>query len=365
MKNGATELEQIAESIKDAVTPVQIFGRIEGTPEEQLKAVQVVYRRLAKKTYPDLFPIADQPLATQLFNDLTKFYNKAKLAINGGTYNQAGILIKTKRHEYTVGRLRYRGDLADIYECLYDDIHIGALKLARDPQDRDLMLNELNTIRYLRSVEPEDQSFMPFLPLPIEGFAYEQKGVRRQATVFEDVKGLYSLAEVQAAYPAGIDPRDMAWMWRRLLYVLGYVHDRKVIHGAVLPVHVLVKPEQHGLILVGWGCAVRDAVGRIPAISTKYQIWYPAEVLAKEAPQNGTDLFMAARTMVAAMGGNPTSGEIPETVPRAFRAYFRGCLLGAQAQRPQSAWRLLSEFDSLIEKLWGRRRFHQFSMPTR
>ena len=44
----------------------------------------------------------------------------------------------------------------------------------------------------------------------------------------------------RAAYPDGVDPRDVAWMWRRLLVALGLAHRAGVVHGAVLPEHVLI-----------------------------------------------------------------------------------------------------------------------------
>ncbi len=47
--------------------------------------------------------------------------------------------------------------------------------------------------------------------------------------------GFRSLTEVGTAYPDGVDPRDAAWMWRRLLVGLGFAHRAGVLHGAVLP----------------------------------------------------------------------------------------------------------------------------------
>ena len=66
-----------------------------------------------------------------------------------------------------------------------------------------------------------------------------------------------SLAQVHAAYPRGLDPRDAAWMWRRLLVALGTVHAAGVVHGAVLPDHVLIHPDLHDT-LIGW--VIQDQV---------------------------------------------------------------------------------------------------------
>ena len=62
--------------------------------------------------------------------------------------------------------------------------------------------------------------------------------------------GLRSLREVRAAYPAGLDGRDWAWMARRLLMVLDAVDVR---NGALGLDGVLIHPEEHGVVVTGWG----------------------------------------------------------------------------------------------------------------
>jgi hypothetical protein len=44
--------------------------------------------------------------------------------------------------------------------------------------------------------------------------------------------------------------------------------------------------------------------------------------------------------------------------------YFRRCL-DAATNASVDAWLLLSDFDRLIEQLWGRRRFRVLTMPPR
>ncbi|MGH3238625.1 MAG: adenylosuccinate synthetase, partial [Streptosporangiaceae bacterium] len=61
-----------------------------------------------------------------------------------------------------------------------------------------------------------------------------RSGIQRHLNLIGRLTGFRSLAEVRAAFPAGIDPRDAAWMWRRLLVAAGAAHRAGVIHGAVL-----------------------------------------------------------------------------------------------------------------------------------
>lgn len=123
-------------------------------------------------------------------------------------------------------------------------------------------------------VQDGDARFQPYAPRLIETFRYRDAaaGTTRQANVIELLDGFFSLAEVRAVYRDGLDPRDVAWMWRRLLVALGYAHRAGVIHGAVVPDHVLIHPGDHGLALVDWCCSVpgcyatTDPTGRVPVV---------------------------------------------------------------------------------------------------
>ncbi|WP_433478204.1 hypothetical protein ACQPZP_14905 [Spirillospora sp. CA-142024] len=150
-------------------------------------------------------------------------------------------------------------------------------------------------------------------------------------------------------------------MWRRLLVALGFAHRAGVLHGAVLPDHVLIHPEKHGLVLVDWcysvpGCyAHADPSGRVPAMVGRYADRYPPEVPGRRPASPATDIFMATRCMTDLMG---------DKAPKAMRSFARGCTLPAQNRRPADAWRLLAEFDELLERLYGPRRFRPFHLPV-
>jgi hypothetical protein len=120
------------------------------------------------------------------------------------------------------------------------------------------------------------------------------------------------------------------------------------------------------LILDNWLYAVHAPSEPAPCLSaivSAYEAWYPPEVFDKQPPLPGLDIFMGARCMVYLLGGDPLTGELPPTVPKAMVSFFRGCLLPAPHHRPQQAWNLLNDFTQLIERLWGPRTFRPFAMP--
>jgi hypothetical protein len=285
------------------------------------------YRRLARLTHPDTS--SDRARTRAAFGKLATLWQQHR----GGT-----------------GNLVAQGDLANLYQ-----VREGLLKLPRDPADNDLIDREVAALTLLRA--RGDPRFLAYLPRLVRGERQRDPatGVTRSASILARLDGFVSLADVRRAYPGGVDPRDAAWMWRRLLVALGLAHRAGVIHGAVLPPHVMIHPAEHGLVLVDWCYSAWPPGNRIPAIVERYRDWYPPEVLARKSPWPGTDVYLAARCMTDLMGG---------AVPPPLAAFAGGCALPQPARRPQDAWRLLAELDDLLGRLYGPRRFRPFAMPA-
>jgi hypothetical protein len=334
--------------LRRADTPEDLFGT---DPDEAHR----VYRELARLLHPD----TSGGRTAHAFTVLTALWR---------AYGRdAEVTITTRRHSYRVGTRFVRGDLANLYPVTVGGHHEptarepALLKLPRDPARNDLLEREAVALRQLPKDGPG--RFLPYVPRLIESFQHRDAatGVRRTANVIGAAEGFHSLAAVRAAHPGGLDPRDAAWMWRRLLVALGFAHRAGVLHGAVLPEHVLIHPERHGLMLVDWcysvpGChAATDPSGRVPAMVARYADWYPAEVTGRRRASPATDLAMAARCLLHLMG---------DLTPGPVRLFARGCLLSAQSRRPCDAWRLLQEYDDVLERLYGPRRFRPFTMPT-
>ncbi len=365
------ELERIAGILECATAPEDIFGMLVGTPEEMLAAGRDIFRQIAKVTHPDLYTgTAVWASANRAFTLLARFWEQAQTKIVSGTYSAQSdfqpFTLQTSTATYTVERLLARGDICALYVGVG---HMAGsnpwlLKIPVRPGDNDLLANEARILKHLQASESYTE-LRYFVSQLAESFAYQEKssGITRQINVLEYLDGFYSLKEVRAAYPQGIDPRDMAWMWRRLLVALGFAHSCGVIHGAVLPTHILIQPHEHGVVLIDWSYAVLEGE-RISAISSEYRSWYPAEVFAHEEPLPGLDIAMVARCMLELLGGNPIKQTLPERVPWRLASYLRGCTLANPRRRPQDARKLLSDFDALIAHLWGPRTFRKFVMPV-
>ncbi len=256
--------------------------------------------------------------------------------------------LDAKDSTYTILAHVHTGD-TEIYRAHReaDDTEV-ILKFGDHAMDEVLVLGALSI--------DQDPKLGPYLPkhrhlIIVDGEA---------ASVIEPLDGFVSLTEVHDEYPDGIDPKDMAWMFRRLLMPLGFVARQGYTHHAVLPQHVMIEPELHGLVLIDWSYAVHDDdPDGEEDVPSAFEKWYPPdyEVTA------GIDIYMAANLMSWVMGGDPERLVFPD-VPRELRAFLTTCTKRDVRERPSDAHSVLQHLDVALERMWGKRRFHPFAMPN-
>jgi hypothetical protein len=294
------------------------------------------YRRLARLTHPDINPGGGR--AADAFAKLAGLWQ-----LHQGIYWGIG------------GRAIAKGDIANLYMVRH-----GVQKLVRDPADNDLMRRE--AVALTRIGDQVDPRLLAYFPRLVEAQRQQdpRSGAVRLASVLDRLDGFCTLAQVRAAFPDGVDPRDAAWMWRRLLAAIGAAHRAGVIHGAVLPEHVMIHPAEHGLVLVDWcyssTCYSNTGVAsRLPAVVGRFRDWYPAEVLAGQPVGPDLDIWLAARCMTDLIGAG---------LPRPMASFATGCQLANPSRRPADAWQVLSEFDEVLDRLYGPRKFRPFAIPA-
>ncbi|MFI6782496.1 serine/threonine protein kinase [Micromonospora sp. NPDC050276] len=292
------------------------------------------YRELVAALHPDRLPTDPVVRADALdaFIHVTTRWRARQVTVLG---------------DYRLGAPAHSGDLADLYDVGDDRL----LKLPRRPTDNDLMAREAHALRTV--AERGDPRYLPYVPRLVDEFRHRDTatGAERRVTVLATAPGLHDLDEVRRAYPDGLDARDVAWMWRRLLVVLGLAHRAGVVHGAVLPRHVLIEPDAHGVVLVDW-CFSAAPGSTVPALVPGHDGFYPEEVTGRRPCGPGTDIAMASHCMSWLMGPR---------APRELRTFAQGCRQRSLDARPDDAWRLLRELDQLLDRLYGPRTFRPFT----
>jgi hypothetical protein len=69
--------------------------------------------------------------------------------------------------------------------------------------------------------------------------------------------------------------------------------------------------------------------------------------------------------MIDLLGGDGAAGTMPVTVDPAIQRHLQRCLHSQQHVHAPGAWQLLTDFDRLIDTLWGPRRFQRLVLPPR
>ena len=237
------------------------------------------------------------------------------------------------------------------------DVHLAtsrrgefALKVSRVGGCDRLLEKEQMILRELQKASRGDV-YGDYFPIPVETFRADD----RLVSVLEYRRGYLPATEIRERFPAGLDPRHLAWMFNRTLEALGFVHRLGWVHGAVLPPHLTFDCRNHGLQLIGWIHAKRVHTP-LDFASRTYASWYPPECHQRKEAMPATDIHLAAKSILWLAGGDPLSDEPTDRLPIEFGCFLHKCLTAPESHR-QDAWAVHEQFRELLEDLYGPPKF--------
>lgn len=349
--------------IEKAVAAEDLFGTAATSND-----IAQVFRRYARQVHPDHHQIDGQlGRAETAFTKLNRLREEADAKLADGTYGDrrppapaptdfgaGAVTIEVRGQKYTIDRRLFVGSIADLYRA-HDGKGYVAVKLARAPQDNDLLENE---DRVLRKLDPasDKAAAARLLPVPRDSFLFRSPTSTRRINAQDLYTEHFSLVEVRKQHGV-LDWRDVVWMFKRGLMALGWAHRRGIVHGAVLPPHILIHPMNHGIKLVDW-CYAVDVGSPLCALEKDWRHFYPPEVFEKKPATAATDIFMLARSVQWLLDA---PGHRSDVLDR----FLAGCLLTAPAKRPDDAWKLHEELDELLARSVGKPRYRALAMPAR
>ncbi|HET7142751.1 MAG TPA: hypothetical protein VFI68_01920 [Anaerolineales bacterium] len=261
------------------------------------------------------------------------------------------------------------GDISDVYAAQRArwPTEFAILKLLRDRQDTHLLEKEWEALQALqRSTAPGADTFTSLIPQPIShGDITAGPHVGNRASIFRWVGGFHNtFNEVFQAYPQGIPARASIWIWRRILEVLSFIHASGMVHGAVLPSHLLIQENEHGIRLVGYSCA--GQIGeKLRTISDSFKSFYPQPPHSWSELTPQLDLVMSARCIVAILGGDPATASLPATVPAQLAEIVQRIALSNPSDNTagQAAWTIREELGEIAKRVFGPAVFIPIVMP--
>jgi hypothetical protein len=397
----APELEIIAGFIKKAVCPEDVFGDLGIARDGREKHLTSQFRKLAKVLHPDIYngDNASRAIAESTFFELERIREAAVAALKTGTYGRrerlAWKIPVTIKGKYVLESPLGAGHIADLHLASLESskkTELFLLKIARNANDNDLLHSERLVLEKIHAKMKEKgaKDWPGTIPTIYETFILDDGRSRRRVNVMNHLEGFVNGTEIRRRFDddplidgtkRGVDGRTIAWMWKRLLVLLEWVTKTGFIHGAVIPPHIMFYPDndgnttkdvrKHSARLVDWCYAVDyKARTRLSAWVPEYKAFYAPEILAKEKLGPWTDLYMGATTMLFLCGADMAKMEKRESfalvgVPASIINSLGKCLATDPAKRPQSIGDYFEEFSAVVQKEYGKPKYHDFNLPRK
>ncbi|WNV86322.1 adenylate cyclase [Umezawaea sp. Da 62-37] len=327
--------QEALDQVERATSPTDLFGP-PTTDADLRKEAQRRYRGLAAVLHPDVVGPADVR-AHAASAELTRLHHEWRQATS--------VELRTATGTYRVGAPHAVGSVANVYRT--DGPRV--VKVVRNAALNPLLHAEWQALRELRKFTNREPWLRPYYPRITDCSGDVARGDRAFTVLEPLVDGFVTLAEVKRAFPNGLDGRDYAWMHRRLLRAVAGAHRIGLVHGAISADNVLIHPEQHGVVLVGWSFAVETGQR---LLATSKAIDYPPEVRDGSPVTTATDVHMAHALMLELLGRDETRQ----------RAFATGCMQDNPTRRPDAV-DLMGEYDELLDELHGARVFRPFALP--
>lgn len=240
------------------------------------------------------------------------------------------------------------GDSSDVYAGRWV-VRLGeraVIKVQAAESDGDLLRGEHQLLSRLRQSRASGaEHFVTRLPRPVALGSHEG----RVATVWGWSPGfVHSLEQVGEVHPDGVPGEVVVWLLKRLLELLGFVHESGYAHGAITPAHVLVHPRDHGAMLVGWTLAGPLGTHRPGFPSAWSKLAGSGERTARE------DIRMACSTVRAIAGWHLKDAIAPGPIARVIT---RG------EQGEDDAWALSEALVEASKQVYGPPAYHPLPMP--
>jgi serine/threonine protein kinase len=270
-------------------------------------------------------------------------------------------------HHWALDQAVAAGELSDVFTGRRArwPTELVIMKLLRDPKDLNLFENEWDSLQDLQRSEARGAAtFLRLLPQPvIHGVVSAGTYTGRRLSIFRREIGFrHTLADVIRVYPQGIPPRASIWLWRRILETLTFIHDSGMIHGAVLPAHLLIQDNDHGVRLIDFSCAGQNG-GKLLAPSPGFASYY-AQLRPNATLTASLDLWLSARCITAALGGDPAKASLPAVVPAPLAGIIQRVARSDPAKPAgEDAWAIREELGDIAKQIFGAPQFNPIVMP--
>lgn len=299
-------------------------------------------RNLLKLAHPDLHP-TDEAKAEKAFIHINNLWHRGPTAPKTTPHRTSSSSdIITKKNHYQHLKTVRKSNGVTTYRGVDSTGKHTHLLVATHPKVGELLMAGVKNLKTVKS--SLTTNYKEFFPDTTDAFRINQNEQKLFGVAQTLPTKNYSLREVQEDYPRGIDGRDIAWMYRRMLVAVGTMHDYGIGHGAPTLDAFLITPETHDVQVTNWQFS-RELGSEIQMGTPELKPFY-------ETDKNITrqkDLRILSQTALSL---------INKDTPKPIRVFLDG-MTKIPTHYAQEA---LYEFDEILREVYGPRTFNKFKM---
>jgi len=361
------DLERVYDLVTQAGCAEDVFGGLAG-PRPALETLAERFKELKKVVNLEVYPYQDSDdveAAKEVNQLLDKFYQKAQALLAGDFYAKRDHMrsprssrepsFKTDKFHYYLGEPIAHGTISTVFdaECAEENEFLGrvAIKIADQPEDNELLWRER---RVLKMLFEKNGPQLKHLPIILDHFKTEDGRICLVFRCLSECCNFYNLRE---DYKNGVDRKHMVWMLNRALSAIGYAHSLGVVHGNLDPSHLMIRPKDHNLFIVDWCWSIVDPVRTHDRFRVFTEYFSAPEVQENFIPTPAADLYSLGKCMIYILGGNVETNEMPDSVESDLQRFIKYFVMESPQQRAQDAWQMHGQLESLVRRLWGKKRF--------
>ena len=295
-----------------------------------------------------------------------KFHDAFRIWNTPETYGTTSGISMGDNH-WSIDRLLSAGENCDVYAGRRArwPTELVILKVARKKEDAPILEHEWEALKSLQASEASGaETFSALIPQPVRhGISTGGSHNGQMVNIYRWASGFYHTAgDVINAYPQGIPPRASIWIWRRILELLSFIHSSNMAHGAIVPSHLLIQENDHGVRLIGFSRAGQTGQS-IEKAARQDEMYYPDTTQMERKLSNQLDIVMSARGIISLLGGNPSDGTIPDIVPELLSETIRRIAMAKSNDADcQNAWAIREELGLIANKVFGPPKFIPVNM---
>lgn len=327
-----------------------------------------LYKKYRSLCHEDKVTDDNKELARLTFTKLQILWYDAVKRYEGGVYGDKSkfsvtntdFVIRNKKTEYRITGIQPHGNLANTYISGDNTI----IKVSRCVGDNKFLQNEAEI---LEDIHCKDYEFgLDCISILLESFKIKNE---KKETLIVNVMdkdneyiNLQELMDTLTKQGRVLDCRHIIWIWKRLLSIIGVIHQAGYVHGALVPSNVLINPKNHGVKIVDFCYSVKLG-DTIKVIDSQYKEFYPPEIESGMEVDTSFDIFMIGKIMLFLIGANVVKViDFPSDVHRLMENMIRSSVIRNKSSRMKNAWCFYDNIDELGQQLYGANKFVELKL---